>query len=75
MKSKNKSIFFSHKDFPSELNYAQSRFSVDVLVWNKKTEEHTIGWFDFQLMKWCFLCREVQGSFKWRYLSENIDKP
>lgn len=67
--------FNSHKDFPSELNYAQSRFSVDVLIWNEQKQQHTVGWYDFQLMKWCFLCREVQGEFEWRYYDDEIDKP
>ena len=66
--------FYSHKEFPSELNFAQNRFSVDVLIHNKKKEQHTIGWFDFKEMKWLFLCREVQGSFFWRYLNKEIDE-
>lgn len=65
--------FNSHKEFPEELNYAQSRFSVDVLIHNKKKETHTIGWFDFHEMKWCFLCREVQGVFFWRYINKETD--
>lgn len=62
-------------DFPEELNKAHNNFTVDVLVYSKKTNEHTIGWFDFKEMKWHFLCREAQKNFKWRYLDDQVDKP
>lgn len=61
-------------EFPCELSKAGNGFSVDVLVYSKKLDQHTIGWFDFKKMKWNFLCRESQGKFKWRYLNESIDK-
>ena len=67
--------FHSNKEFPSELNYAKTRFSVDVLVWDEQRKEHTVAWYDFNLMKWWFLCREVHGEFEWRYFIEGIDKP
>lgn len=67
--------FQSNKHFPEELNFAQSRFSVDVLAWSQKKDQHTIAWFDFHLHKWQFLCREFQGPFVWRYLNDETDKP
>lgn len=62
-------------EFPDELHHAENGMSVDVLAYSDKTEEHTIAWFDFKIMKWTFLCREAFGKFKWRYLNQEIDKP
>jgi hypothetical protein len=61
-------------EFPEVLNPANNGLSVDVLVYCKKTDEHTIGWFNFNTMTWNFLCRESVGKFKWRYFQNNIDK-
>jgi len=61
-------------DFPDEISKSKDHLSVDVLVYNKKTNEHTIGWFNFNVMTWNFLCRESMGKFKWRYFIDSIDK-
>lgn len=67
-------IWNESKDFPSELSPAGNSFSVDVLIYNKRTDEHSIGWFNFKTMSWLFLCRESQKDFKWRYLQYKNDK-
>lgn len=64
----------NEKEFPEEISKSNPRFSVDVLVYNPKTKERTIGWFDYLDHKWCFLCREVNKKFFWRYFIDNIDK-
>lgn len=61
-------------EFPEELSPANNNFSVDVLIYNSQTDEHTVGWFDFKIMTWQFLCRESQKAFKWRYFINQIDK-
>lgn len=60
-------------EFPDELNPAHNGLSIDVLVYNNKTEEHTIGWFDFEKMGWNFLNNEGQEKFIWRYFVKGID--
>lgn len=62
-------------EFPGELNPAHNGFSVDVLVYSKKTDERTVGWYDFNVMTWRFLCREPHQKFNWRYFYKEIDKP
>lgn len=66
--------FNSSTDFPEVLNPAHNNLSVDVLIYSSKTDEHTVGWFDFNTMTWRFLCRESQTSFKWRYFNDKTDK-
>lgn len=68
-------VWNNQKDFPEELNPAQNNFSVDVLIFNIRTNEHTIGWFDFNTMTWRFLSNESQSEFCWRYFENNIDIP
>lgn len=63
----------SESDFPDEFS-SSGKTSVDVLVYNEKTDEHTIGWFDFNVMTWRFLCRESIGKFQWRYFVNEYDK-
>lgn len=74
-KKSTKNTFHSSEHFPEELNFAQSRFSVDVLAWSEEKYQHTIAWYDFDSYKWQFLCREFQGSFVWRYIDNEIDYP
>lgn len=64
------------KEFPDELNPAQNSFSVDVLVYFPKLDEHTIGWFDFNSMCWLFLSNQDYSdyNFKWRYFVSEVDK-
>ena len=62
-------------EFPDELSPSGNSISVDVLVFNYKTQEHTIGWFDFDTHTWRFLCRETQSkTWKWRHFINSIDK-
>lgn len=70
------SEFYEGKDFPEEINRAQSRFSVDVLVYLPCLDEHTVGWFDFNTMKWLFLSnQDYRGRrFVWRYFDNILDK-
>ena len=70
----NKIEFIPSTEFPDELNNAQNRFSVDVLIYSQAKDEHTVGWFDFQEMKWEFLCREELSPFKWRYFTDEHDR-
>lgn len=67
--------WISHTEFPDELSKAGNGLSVDVLVYSKKSDDHTVGWFNFESMSWVFLCRQAQGKFKWRYFNDKIDKP
>lgn len=62
-------------EFPDELSKAENGFSVDVLVYSKKSDEHTVGWFNYNSMSWVFLCRQALGKFKWRYFDLKNDKP
>lgn len=74
MANKNDDPWNESKEFPKVLSNANNGFSVDVLVYSKKSDEHTVGWFNFNKMTWNFLCRENVGKFKWRYFDENLDK-
>lgn len=62
------------KDFP-ELRDAENGLSVDVLIYSKTNDEHTIGWFNYNKMSWNFLCREGQGKFQWRNINPEHDVP
>lgn len=66
--------WINQTEFPGELN-GTSGFSVDVLVYSKALNEHTIGFYDFKVMTWRFLLNEEFKSFKWRYFDDLIDKP
>lgn len=53
----------------------QNGFSVDVLIYSDKIDEHTIGWYEYKTGKWWFLCNEQSfEEFKWRYFNNQIDK-
>lgn len=62
-------------DVPDVLNSAQSRFSADVLVYNTKSKEHSIGYFDFIEHRWLFLSNENITNFVWRYFDKETDVP
>lgn len=67
--------WISPKEFPDVMNESGNGFSCDVFVYCKSTGENTIAWFDFNQMKWNFLCREPIGkNWKWRYFNNKIDK-
>lgn len=68
--------FYNSDVIPDELNYAQSRFSIDVLCHFPSLDEHTIGWFDFIEWKWLFLRNQdyTDKEFQWRYFVDEIDK-
>jgi len=74
---KNAEKWESKTEFPDELNPAQNQFSVDVLVYFPTLDEHTVGWFDFNKMKWQFLSNQQYGKrgFKWRYFDEGDQPP
>ena len=61
-------------EFPGELNKSQNGFSVDVLIYSEKTDEHTVGWYDFKTMTWRFLSNEEIKKFYWRYFIDKTDK-
>lgn len=65
--------WFGSELAPDHFNQAHNGLTVDVLV-ETSSREHTIGWFDFNKHEWQFLCREVIGKFKWRYLSKKYDR-
>lgn len=66
---------FNNEDqVPDVMNATGNGFSIDVLVYCKRTGLHTVGWFDYQKNVWAFLCREPVKDFQWRYFSEH-DKP
>lgn len=67
--------WFKSSDIPYELNDAQSRYSVDVLIYDKKTNEHSVAWYDHIVNTWQFLCREPHGVFFWRFFDEKTDYP
>lgn len=72
--SDNLDPWHSQKDFPEVISDSNRGSSIDVLVYSKDVEEHTVGWFDFNKMTWMFLCREAVGRFKWRYFEDVTDK-
>lgn len=60
---------------PDILNNAQSRFSVDVLIYSQSLDENAIAYYDYFDDKWIFLSRDVNfKQFKWRYLNNKLDK-
>ena len=61
---------------PDVVNVKQNVFSVDVLVYFDKLEEHTIGWFEYSTEKWLFLSQQDYDgqNFKWRYFRDEVDK-
>lgn len=60
---------------PDILNNAQSRFSVDVLIYSQSLDENAIAYYDYFDHKWIFLSRDVKfKQFKWRYLNNKLDK-
>lgn len=61
-------------EFPDELSEGNQNFSTDVFVYSERTGEHTVGWYDWKVMTWRFLCREPFPEFKWRYFIDEIDK-
>lgn len=65
----------NQSEFPGELNGSHQGLSVDVLVYSKQIGEHTVGWYDFNVMTWRFLVREPFVKFEWRYFHNEIDKP
>lgn len=67
--------FNPKSEVPDVLNSAQRRFSVDVLIYDTKTGERTVGWYDYLDEKWCILANENIKNFKWRYFVEAYDTP
>jgi len=67
--------FTSSMEFPGELSKAQNGLSIDVLIYDTKTKDHTVGWYDFNAMTWRFLSNEPHKQFVWRYFKDHIDKP
>lgn len=67
-------IWNNETEIPDVLSKSNERFSIDILVYNPKTKEHTIGWFDYLEHKWLFLCREANKKFYWRYFIDKLDK-
>lgn len=63
------------KTWPDQLREGSNSTSVDVLCYCPHLKEHTIGWFDFNQMRWAFLCREPFNSFEWRYFDPITDTP
>ena len=68
--------FYRKSEHPDEINIAQSRFSVDVLVYFPCLDEHTIGWYDYIGNKWLFLSNQdyTDRPFVWRYLTNELDR-
>lgn len=67
--------WINDKEFPDVIGN-NNRFSIDVLIYIPSLDEHTIGWYDFNEYKWCFLCNQkINGrKFMWRYFINEIDK-
>ena len=61
-------------EFPEVLSAANNGNSVDVLIHNTVTDEHTVGWFNFNQMRWLFLSNESIKKFKWRYFIDKYDR-
>jgi hypothetical protein len=66
--------WFGDDDLPIP-DVRMKRFSVCVLACFEGVEERSVGWFDYQLWKWMFLCDEDlnKQNFKWRYFTEKFD--
>lgn len=67
--------FYNSTEFPEELSEAGNGNSVDVLIYNTKTGERSVGWFNFNQFKWYFLMNENIKKFKWRYFIDKYDTP
>jgi len=60
--------------FPERLRDDRSGFSVDVIIYCPKSDENTIGWYDYNELQWLFLCRQaIDETFIWRYPIDGID--
>jgi hypothetical protein len=66
--------FNDSSEHPEFVRHEGSSLSVDVLVYSKRKDEHTIGWYNFDTHNWHFLCREAVGKFEWRYFNKKTDK-
>lgn len=54
--------------WPDVISESNTGCSIDVLIHDPKTDEHTVGWFNFNTMSWMFLSNEdVNPRFMWRY--------
>lgn len=74
MSEAEKKNFNKFTEFPDHLSETQNGFSVDVLIYVKHLNLHTIGWFDFNVMSWRFLSNENYTNFYWRYFTNEEDR-
>lgn len=66
-------LFKDPTEYPDVVNESQNGFSVDVLIYSKKMDLHTVGFFHFNELRWVFMNNEIITEFKWRYFAENTD--
>jgi hypothetical protein len=66
----------TNQDVPEVVNTKQSVFSVDVLVYFKQLDEHTIGFYEYSTGRWLFLSKQdyQEKEFEWRYFRNETDK-
>jgi len=67
--------FYDSTEFPEEISKYSNGNSVDVLIFNTKTKERSVGWFNYNEMKWYFLLNENIETFKWRFFNDKYDTP
>lgn len=67
--------WYTPKDIPDEFSKAENGLTIDVLVYCISQKIHTIGWYNYNELKWYFLLNEhINKDFKWRYFTD-IDFP
>lgn len=70
-----KIVWYGCKEWPDVISDSNRGCSIDVLIHDPKTDEHTVGWFNFGTFKWLFLRNEnVNRRFKWRYFVDKYDR-
>ena len=75
MAKKRTNNFSSKDEIPEVLG--ENGFSIDVLVYFPKLDEHSIGWFQYSSGTWFFLSNQDYKNelFFWRYFENTIDIP
>lgn len=71
----NKIEWLPSTEWPDVVSENNSGCSIDVFVYDPKTDEHTVGWYNFDLFTWQFLRNEdVAPRFVWRYFVDMYDR-
>jgi hypothetical protein len=70
-----KIVWYESTEWPEVLKESITGTSIDVLVYDPVADQHTVGWYDFNLFTWHFLSNEdVNPRFVWRYFNDKHDR-